>query len=161
MINIFTVLNKNIDMKILFIILLLFPFCTLHSKSDTLLVPGQKMFKLNVYSNQNNADIFIDSVYAGKTPLADYKLTEGLHTIKLINPGHKAGWKNDNAEKELMLISDTTLNINFRFYYSFNSNPFNAEIIKDDTVFGKTPLGIFTENELTGIIIFRKKIFRI
>ncbi len=159
MINIFTALNKNNDMKIFLILLLLFPFYTLYSKSDTLLVSDKKMFQLNVYSNQNNADIYIDSVYAGKTPLEGYKLTEGLHTLKLINPGHKAGWRNDNAGKELLLVSDTTLNINFRFYYSFNSDPFNAEIIKDDTVFGKTPFRIFTEKELTGSIIFRKKNF--
>ena len=159
MINIFTALNKNIEMKIILIFLLLIPVYALYPMSDTLLVPGQKIFQLNVFSNQNDADIYVDSVYAGKTPLAGYKLSEGLHTIKLINSGYKAGWRNDNPVKELLLISDTTLNINFRYYYSFKSDPFNAELIKDDTVFGKTPFGIFTEKELTGSIIFRKKNF--
>ena len=89
-------------MKIFLIFLLLIPCYTLYPKSDTLLVPGQKMFQLNVYSNQNESDVYIDSVYAGKTPLAGYILSEGLHTIKLINSGYKAGWRNDNPVKELL-----------------------------------------------------------
>ena len=78
MINIFTALNKNIEMKIILIFLLLIPVYALYPMSDTLLVPGQKIFQLNVFSNQNDADIYVDSVYAGKTPLAGYKLSEGL-----------------------------------------------------------------------------------
>ncbi len=133
------------------------PFYPLLSGTDSLHTENHRIFEVNILSNVIDAQIFIDSVYAGKTPLFNYKLSEGNYSIRLINPGHKAGWRNDNAVKELSLIKDTTLNINFRFYYSFNSDPFNAEIIKDDTVFGKTPFRIFTEKEVTGSILFRKK----
>ena len=80
---------------------------------------------------------------------------DGMETLR--DSKDAQDWQ--EAVKELLLISDTTLNINFRYYYSFKSDPFNAELIKDDTVFGKTPFGIFTEKELTGSIIFRKKNF--
>ena len=144
-------------MKSIIFLFLIIPIYPVFSVSDTIPTKDQNIFEISIFSNVRDAQIFIDTVPAGKTPLVNYKLKAGIYRIKLINPGYKGGWSNDNAEKELELINDTTLNINFRFYYSFNSDPFNADLIKDDTVFGKTPFRIFTEQELTGSILFRKK----
>ena len=35
------------------------------------------------------ADVFVDGVAAGQTPLASYSLLEGRHQLRLVNPGGK------------------------------------------------------------------------
>lgn len=115
-----------------------------------------KFFKITIYSNFDSSKIYVDSSFLGKTPMTDYKLKEGSYKLKIINPNSVQEWQNENEIRDLILLSDTTLNIEFKYYYYLNSTPFNAEIIRNDTLFGTTPFRIFTDKKLTGNTIFRK-----
>jgi hypothetical protein len=46
------------------------------------------------------------------------------------------------------------------FYYFFNTDPYNAEVIYKDSTFGYTPLKFFSNDKLEGNIIFRKNDFQ-
>jgi hypothetical protein len=130
------------------------------AKSDSnsaLIVDSLKLYKLSIYSNFDSSKIFIDSSFVGKTPLENYEIKEGNYKIKLINPNENIEWRNSNEIRNLSLTNDTTLNIDFKYFYYFSSNPFNASIIRSDTLFGKTPYRFFSEEKLTGSFIFRKK----
>lgn len=125
------------------------------SASDTL-----KLFNLNILSNMNNAKVFFDTVYIGVTPLMDYKTKEGVYNVKIINPKSLKEWQNENQNFNLLIDSDTTITVNFRYFYYFNTIPFGAKVIQNDSVFGETPLRYYSENELKGSLIFRKKNYK-
>lgn len=46
---------------------------------------------ISIYSNPRGADIYIDDVYEGLTPLELNEISVGTHTIKLVMPGYQ-GW---------------------------------------------------------------------
>lgn len=119
-----------------------------------------KYFKLNVFSNPENARIFLDTTYIGMTPLADYELSEGVYNLKAVNPKSLKDWQNDNQLIKLDLRNDTTINLDFKYYYFFNSIPFDAKVFRNDSLLGMTPLRFFNDKELSGSLIFRKKNFK-
>lgn len=119
-----------------------------------------KYFKLNVLSNPENARIFIDTTYIGMTPLIDYELSEGVYNLKAINPKSLQDWQNDNQLIKLDFRNDTTINLDFKYYYFFNTVPFNASVFRNDSLLGMTPLRFFNDRELSGSLIFRKKNFK-
>ena len=55
---------------------------------------------------------------------------------------------------------DTTINVNFKYYYYFSTNPFDAKVFKKDSMLGYTPLRFFTDEELTGNLIFKKSNYK-
>lgn len=131
------------------------------SNSDSsLIVDSLKIYKLSIYSNFDSSKIYIDSLFVGKTPLVNYRVKEGEHIIKLINPNENIEWRNSNKIRNLTLTNDTTINIDFEYFYYFNSNPFNTDIIRADTLFGKTPYRFFSDEKFTGSFIFRKANFK-
>jgi len=46
------------------------------------------------------------------------------------------------------------------YFYFFNTNPYNAEVIYHDSTLGLTPLRFFSANKLQGLLLFRKDKFR-
>ena len=119
-------------------------------------VDSLKFYNLSVISNFGNASVYIDTSFSGKTPLLNYKIKEGNYKIKVVNPYLADGWQNGNQTTDLNLNTDTTISVKFKYFYYFNSVPFNAQIFFADTLFGKTPLRIFTDNELKGNVLFKK-----
>ncbi|HMS65322.1 MAG TPA: PEGA domain-containing protein [Ignavibacteria bacterium] len=136
----------------------LWHFMELKSQTDSLSgIDSTGIFNLNIYSNFDSSDVYIDSQFMGKTPVTDFKLKKGEYKIKLINPNPGIEWQNSNQLKDLNFTKDTTLNINFQYFYYLNSEPYNANILRADTLFGFTPLRFFSETKLTGNFVFRKK----
>ena len=120
-------------------------------------------YYINIITNNPNAPVYIDSTNAGTTPLNNYKLSNGFHTIKIINPANlnKTSWENENIEfKNFELISDTTIITSFKTLYLINTDPFNASVFKSDSLLGYTPLRFFSEGLLNWDLDLKKTGFK-
>lgn len=143
--------------KIIFFILLIsvnYTFCQQEKSEDK---DSVKTFVLSVNSAPENARIYLDTVFIGLTPLKNYKIHPGEYKLKIINPLSPEEWQSENELIDLAVSGDTSLFVKFRYYYYFNSDPFNAEVKKEDSLFGYTPLRFFSDEKITGSMLFRKK----
>lgn len=137
-------------MKILLFILMILSFYSPASAEDT-----TQVYKVNIVCNSPGAKVFIDSTDAGKAPVYDYSLQGGTYTIMLIlSTGNE--WEVENYRRNVDIISDTTLSINFERYYLINSDPFNAKVFLNDTLLGHTPLRLYKESPMFGKLTFKK-----
>lgn len=141
--------------KIIFI--LLFHVNLIIAQPDAFSSDSTKTFMLNILSNLDNAKIYFDTTYVGQTPLKNLRVKEGLYNIKLINTRSLSNWENENKIIYVYINRDTTIYTNFKYYYSINSNPFDAIVYKNDSSLGNTPLRFFSENKLSGYLILKKK----
>lgn len=145
--------------KIIILFLLYIPFA--YSQTDSALsVDSVKIYKLNILSNFENAKIFIDTILVGKTPLQNYEIKKGKYNIRVLNPKSLKNWQNENRSYSIEINSDTTLYNNFRYYYYFDTTPFDAGVFKSDSLIGNTPLRFFNDNELSGNLIIKKKNYK-
>lgn len=148
-------------MRIL-IVLIFFAFINVSSgQTDTGTVADTiKSFRLSVYSQPENARIYLDTVLIGITPLESFSVKEGSYKLRIINPFSLSNWENENFISDINLSGDTSINVIFKYYYYFNSVPFNADIFFNDTLFGITPFRYLSEEKLTGNLVFRKSNYK-
>jgi len=139
-------------MKSLFI-LILFLFLT----SDIIAQKDSSFFSLSVNSIPDNYDVYVDSVLIGKTPLVNHKLKASTYTLKILNWSTLKEWESESKIILLDLKSDTSFTITFRNDYFINTIPSSASVIKNDSVYGFTPLRLFSKEKLTGNFILRKE----
>lgn len=52
------------------------------------LISGEGAGKISVYSNPDGADIYIDGIQTGNTPLISYALIKGEHSIRIYKEGY-------------------------------------------------------------------------
>ncbi|MBS1518578.1 MAG: hypothetical protein JSS91_10875 [Bacteroidetes bacterium] len=145
----------------LIILILTFSFTACYAQSDTAFAgDSAKYYSVTFFSVPDNAEIYSDTSFIGVTPLSGHRMKEGVYNFKFINPGSGNYWQNSNETVTLDLKSDTAVSVFFKFFYYFDSDPFNASVLFQDTLLGYTPLRLFTESKLTGDLIFRKKNYR-
>ncbi len=152
--------------KIILILLLQFQFGFAQSDnyseaSDSLSHnDSAKTFTINILSNLDDSKIFFDTNFIGMTPLVNYNIKEGFYRIRIFNPKSIKNWENENESVDIYINKDTTIKTNFRYYYFFNSTPFDADVFKNDSLYGKTPLRFFSDNPVSGNLIFKKKNYK-
>jgi hypothetical protein len=56
---------------------------------------------------------------------------------------------------------DKSDSVNHQYFYFFNTNPYNAEVIFNDSTLGYTPIRFFTKEKLEGSLIFKKDNYNI
>ena len=116
------------------------------------------IISLSILSNLNDASIYIDSVLAGKTPLRNYMIKEGSHTLKVINPQISHNWDIENFSSEIILSgTDTTIKIDFETFYYITTDPFNVQVHYNDTLIGLTPLRFYSKEKLVSDILLTKE----
>lgn len=149
-------------MKLLFTIL--FAFCGANfsfCQNDSGSVSDSVVYyQLSVLSEPENARVYLDTAFIGITPVKNHSVLPGKYNLKLVNPYSQSDWRSENKLIELEIKNDTAINISFRYFYFFNSNPFNAEIIKSDSLFGITPFRFFSDIKITGKLTFRKNNYK-
>ncbi len=130
--------------------------------SDTSIVKKDTMkyFKISITSNLKDAKIYSDTSLIGFTPLLNYQIHAGNQNLKIINPKSLQDWQNYNESVNIFIDRDTSININFRYFYFINTNPYEASVFKNDTLLGDTPLRFFNDSEMTGSLLIKKKNFR-
>lgn len=137
-------------MKKFFFIILLFTL------TSSLFAQNDSLFNLSVTSTPENYDIFIDTIFIGKTPVLNHKLKASSYTLKIINLNKLREWESESKLIFLNLKNDTSISVIFRNEYFINSIPSNASVIKNDSVYGFTPLRLFSKEKLAGNILLRK-----
>ncbi|MBX7043757.1 MAG: PEGA domain-containing protein [Ignavibacteria bacterium] len=115
---------------------------------------------ITVVSNADGAEVLLDGASVGMTPLKDHRTTPGNHLLKLINKNRLGSWQNENLEIELDLKSDTLISAIFPYYYEFRSSPSNANVFRNDTLLGNTPLRFRSDYQMGGTLLFRRKDYR-
>ncbi len=143
-------------MKKVFIIILFFISLTplfSQEKDSSINLP---VYNLSVSSIPDNYDVYIDSVFIGKTPVVNHRLKASVYSLKIMNWNTLKDWENESKYIVLNLKSDTSFSVTFRNEYFINTIPSNASVIKNDSVFGFTPLRLFSKEKLSGNFILRK-----
>ncbi|MBL8006640.1 MAG: PEGA domain-containing protein [Ignavibacteria bacterium] len=131
---------------------------SVRTSADTLTSEDSvKSFGISIYSNTENAEVYIDTFLIGRTPLINYIIKEGEYKFKIMNPASEVLWQNDNITADVRITRDTVLNLNFRYYYFFNSEPFNAQIFYKDSLLGFTPYRNLLDTKLNGNLVFKKE----
>lgn len=136
--------------RVMLIIIVLFTISTVSAQDSV------ETVSLSILSNLDNSSILLDTVSLGKPPISNYKTKPGKYTITILNPKASNKWEIENYKKEIELVSDTVITVNFTEFYFINSDPFNANVFKNDTLMGMTPLRINLEYPLVGTLTFRK-----
>jgi hypothetical protein len=130
---------------------------TLNSIAQTRDSDSAGVYNLKVISKPVKALVYIDTTMIGKTPINSFALKEDTYTLKIINPVSSKSWEEQNFQTELTLSSDTVIEVQFDYFYFFNSNPFDASVLLQDSLLGLTPLRYFSKEKLFGNLLFRKK----
>lgn len=132
-----------------------------HAQSDSTALSGTSdSVSITVVSNAEGAEVLLDGTSVGMTPLNGHKTAPGIHTLKLINKNRLGEWQNENLVIELDLRSDTLVNAIFPYYYEFRSSPSNADVFRNDTLLGNTPLRYRSDYLMGGMVLFRRKNYR-
>ncbi len=145
-----------------FMISLMMPsFFSLQAQDDSLsAVDSTGFILLNVNSNVEKAEVFLDSTSIGFTPVSGFKVRAGKYELKLLNPKRLGDWQNENLVENVILNVDTTVTANFPYFYQFNSVPFDARVLRNDTLLGSTPLRYMSDYLMKGMVTFRKENYK-
>jgi len=94
---------------------------------------------ISVDSNVYGADVYVDGAYIGKTPIADYPITSGSHTISVEKEGYESytEYVNVNSGETYNIYATLTKSYGYLNVYS---NPTDADVYVDGYYEGKTPL---------------------
>ncbi|MGB9763401.1 MAG: serine/threonine-protein kinase [Minisyncoccia bacterium] len=105
---------------------------------------------IQINTNPEKAEVYIDGIKIGLSPILNYKVSSGEHKIKVIKEGYE--------EKEDVVIlknnENKILNIDLNKIYKYykliiNTEPYNAKVYIDDEFIGLSPLELLTpKNEL-------------
>jgi len=136
--------------KFLFLIIFFVLTSSLFSQQN------DSLFNLSVTSVPENYDVYIDTVFIGKTPVINHKLKASAYTLRIMNLNTLKEWESESKIIFLNLKSDTSFSVSFRNEYFINTIPSNASVIKNDSVYGFTPLRFFSKEKLTGNILLQK-----
>ncbi len=110
---------------------------------------GQQTGTVTILSKPEGCWVRVDSVLVGKTPIQQFSLSPGEHTIQVF-PNNNGIW---NVQERIFRLTvkshqDTTINAIFSRPVYINSIPFGANLLYDSTKIGTTPLYIpFEENK--------------
>jgi hypothetical protein len=98
---------------------------------------------ISIYSSPNNAQIRINSVIVGTTPLEKYKVDSGLIEIEAI--ARESGiWNTNNIIINMYMSAnqDTAIQISFPKSILINSIPYHAKLLHQNDLLGLTPISI-------------------
>jgi len=144
-------------MKKFLIILVLFSNALYSTNLYAQSTDSVSVYKLSVTSVPENCDVYLnDSTLIGKTPVNNYELKSAQYKLTVISSSELREWDKPNKVIAFNLVSDTTFNVTFSGEYFINTSPSNAEVTKNDTSLGFTPLRLFTKEKLSGKLILKK-----
>lgn len=141
--------------KIFVIILLFISLVPVFSQENNAPLDSS-FYNLSVNSIPDGYDVYVDSIFIGKTPVVNHKLKSSVYTLKIMNLNTLKDWEIESKIISLDLKSDTSFSVVFRNEYFINTIPSNASVIKNDSVYGFTPLRLFSKEKLSGNFILRK-----
>ena len=103
---------------------------------------GQTIFgKLSVTSSPSGLTAWVDDVPIGPTPLEDYPILPGQHTVRVARPAGSP-WDVLDWREEVVISDSGRLKVHAEFVgpVVILSSPFEAEVLLNNVSAGKTPL---------------------
>lgn len=67
----------------------IFEMAAQQSRSMGAMISGEGIGKISISTNPSGADVYVDGVQIGKTPIVEYKLTPGKHEVKATLHNHR------------------------------------------------------------------------
>jgi hypothetical protein len=130
--------------KITLFIIFIFPF---NGKAFILnsgtVVESDSIACMNISSEYDSLDIFLDGEKIGKTPLHNFPVVTGSHRITVLSP-YWPSWNQPNFQDTFVALPGKTYQFNAAFVRNIfvNSIPFDANVYINGELLGKTPLYI-------------------
>ncbi|MGB2957717.1 MAG: PEGA domain-containing protein [Bacteroidota bacterium] len=137
-------MRHHLSITAMAVVLLL---CSASAQEETGTRPGAKA-SVTVRTNIDSARVFIDSAFAGYTPLRIDTLSPGTHEVRIVHP-ELTSWLTGNVTDTVSLLPGESRNLSYtlREWYYLNSLPSGADIYIGDSLAGATPL-IFSSSLL-------------
>lgn len=137
-------------------IILMFGLCSLGLGQET--GTAGNAGSISVTTDPAGADLFIDSLYAGKTPLAHLMLPAGRHAVRVVYPS-AFSW-NALAKVETVIVAsgmhlDTMIELGT--HVVLTSDPEGGRVLYQGTEMGKTPLVFRSPSRVTGEVSVEKE----
>lgn len=116
--------------------------------------------RLTVESKPPGATVFVDSLYAGTTPLRDYETTAAPHTLRLVYPG-LTSWLavTKTMPIEVRAGQEVRYDIELGSIFTILSTPSGATVLFQEHELGTTPLLYRSESPLSGMLLLNKNGF--
>ena len=101
-------------------------------------------------------NVYLDNQSIGKTPLFNYAVRPGKHTIRVQNPD-PLNWLSRDWESTFSICKDEnrTFNVRFDRVFWIGSSPSGANIFLGDRLLGKTPASVTLPDEYSGEITLK------
>lgn len=115
-------------------------------------------FRLNVLSHPPGAEVYVDSVFAGVTPLRGLTPGNGAHTVKTAYPDIRQ-WNAIVQSQEIHGREGEELTLEFEFgsVFSLHTVPAGASVYDQDRLIGTTPLYHRSAESLRSALRVRKE----
>jgi hypothetical protein len=115
------------------------PAAASQAPADSLAGPGQA--RLEILTDIDSALVYLDTLYAGRTPLVLDSLPAGTYLTRIIPP-HEQSWLEHAITDTLVLSSGQRLSRRYelREYLAVRSDPPGAQVFLGDSLAGETPL---------------------
>lgn len=112
---------------------------------------GQADGWISIVSVPSGAEVFIDSVFVGRTPLKRHAIFRGQHRLRLIYPWTTA-WNAVERVETVEISSDAHLEKAFELgtVLSFNTLPSGVQVTHQGSILGTTPMYYHTQSLLKG-----------
>lgn len=136
-------------MRNVVLIFLMFFYSNSFSQQDTL-------FNVKILSNIINPVVSINSEEFFPLEEGGYQLNAGEYLIKVKSDEVEERWLGMESERNVVIKSDTIIEMNSLIRYSFISEPFNAAVFYNDSLLGLTPLRYVSDDFLQGIFTIKK-----
>jgi len=115
---------------------------------------------LTLLSEPPGADVYVDTLYVGKTPLLALPLGEGSHRIKLFYPSVFA-WNAVTREDTIRIVAQgqTEKIVELGSVLAIRSVPSGGTVTLQSTELGTTPLFFRSPTRLSGELLIQKEGF--
>ncbi|MCE5195392.1 MAG: PEGA domain-containing protein [Nitrospiraceae bacterium] len=115
---------------------------------------GNANYILKIVSTPDNAEVFLDDISKGKTPLIIEDVALGVHKIRIIKDGYED--QKDTIEIKGSLTEKAFRLNSYTGGLNVKTDPPGAEIIMDDKNIGITPMSITSIPAIQHILKLRK-----
>ena len=114
--------------------------------------------RIELFADVDSALVFIDTTYAGRTPLVADSLPAGRHLIRILPP-HAESWFSGAIDDTVVVNPGETLTRRYglRQYIAVQSHPSGASVYLNDSLAGETPFLLRTSLLRSGRQLSLKK----
>ena len=143
-------------MKTSFVVLLLLPFALEAQDSTRIANAGF----VSVETDPRGAEIFLDSVRIGTSPIERWMASPGIHALQVFFPS-AAAWNAFVKREEVRVVAGSEVRISHEFgsLLSIRSLPSGATVTYEGKDLGVTPLIFKSETLLRGSLLLQKEQF--